>query len=330
MVMDLFYETLPSHIQQKRRVHFHAFMSEVHKRAHQLKVEHGQSLDTIPLIAADIASSASVLCFDEFQVTDIADAIILRRLLQELIKHGIIIVTTSNRHPTELYKNGIQREHFVPCIDLIMKRLIVVSLDSPTDYRRISRPMEYVFFSPNDETATSNANHWFKYFSKEENAKPAKAVHTLWGRELVVPKACGKAAWFDFDSLCGQPLGASDYLEICRLYRAIIVVDIPRLDRKDLARRFITFVDAVYDSRAKLVCTSEVTQQDLFSAREDDSTAANDTDNMDSSMRHLMDDLGLDMSKLTASSIFTGEEERFASVRAISRLFQMGSKVRSS
>ena len=139
MLMDMFYNTLPPNIHSKTRIHFHHFMQDVHKRLQKLKLQHGPDFDAIPHVGADIASNAAVLCFDEFQCTDVADAMILRRLLTSLIGHGVLLVATSNRHPTDLYKNGIQRESFIPCIELLQSSLHVINLDSPTDYRQISR-----------------------------------------------------------------------------------------------------------------------------------------------------------------------------------------------
>jgi predicted ATPase len=145
MMMDLFYDTLPPNIKSKTRVHFHAFMQSVHKDLHKMTMAHGNDIDSIPYVAANIAEKASVLCFDEFQCTDVADAMILRRLIESLMAHGTVIVTTSNRHPEDLYKNGIQRESFIPCINLLKTRLTVLNLDSSTDYRKIPRPPSGVY-----------------------------------------------------------------------------------------------------------------------------------------------------------------------------------------
>ncbi|OAQ97714.1 hypothetical protein LLEC1_04333, partial [Akanthomyces lecanii] len=135
MLMNLFHDTLPASVKSKTRIHFHNFMQDVHKRLHKMKMEHGNDIDAVPFVAADIAEQGNVLCFDEFQTTDVADAMILRRLLEALMSHGVVMVTTSNRHPDELYKNGIQRESFIPAIKLLKTRLHVINLDSPTDYR---------------------------------------------------------------------------------------------------------------------------------------------------------------------------------------------------
>jgi len=149
MLMDLFFNTLPPSVKRKRRVHFHAFMIDVHKRIHAVKLAMGHDGgDPIPTVARELAQQANVLCFDEFQVTDIADAMILRRLFEGLKNFGVVMVITSNRHPDELYKNGIQRSSFLPCIELLKEHFDVTDLDSGTDYRRIPRALSHVYYHP--------------------------------------------------------------------------------------------------------------------------------------------------------------------------------------
>ena len=176
------------------------------------------------------------------------------RLLESLMSHGIVMVATSNRHPDELYRNGIQRDSFLPCIALLKKRLRVVNLDSPTDYRRIARPPANVYRFPLDEAAVSHADRWFSYLGDPQDP-PHPAEHTIWGRVVKVPLASGKAAKFTFKDLCESPLSAADYLELTRRYNAFVVTEVPSMDYKtrDLARRFITFIDAVYESRVSFL-----------------------------------------------------------------------------
>lgn len=252
MLMDMFYNTLPSHIVSKTRIHFHHFMQDVHKRLHNLKLQYGSDFDAIPFVGADIAESGSILCFDEFQCTDVADAMILRRLLEVLMSHGVVMVATSNRHPDDLYKNGIQRQSFIPCIELLKSSLTVMDLDSPTDYRKTPRPASDVYHQGLGPTAVAHANKWFSYLGDPKD-KPHPEKHTIWGREVNVPSASGTAARFRFDDLCGKPMSAADYLELCRHYESFIVTNVPGMDHKsrDLARRFITFVDAVYESKVR-------------------------------------------------------------------------------
>ncbi|BFZ62881.1 ATPase [Saitoella coloradoensis] len=330
-LMDMFYETLPANITSKARMHFHAFMLDVHKRSFELKQQHGSAFDAIPFVAADIAQSARVLCFDEFQVTDIVDAMILRRLFGALISHGVVVVTTSNRHPTELYKNGIQRSSFIPCIELLQEDLEVVCLDSPTDYRKLPRKVSSVYYHPLDSHAPEHAQAWFEHLGDFKNDPPKPAHVTIWGRQVRVPQASGKCAKFAFKEICGMPMSASDYLELCRNFNAFVITDVPQMTmrEKDLARRLITFIDAVYDSHAKLVCTSAAPIAQIFSGEDPVSKKMNlDEGEMEiePAMRALMDDLGLDAKTLMSSSIFTGDEERFAFQRCISRLVQMGTQ----
>jgi protein AFG1 len=269
MLMDLFFDTLPANIKDKTRIHFHNFMQDVHKRMHVVKMKYGNDFDALPMVAADIAETAGVLCFDEFQCTDVADAMILRRyvpststrvstlqltitrLLEILMSHGVVLVTTSNRHPDDLYKNGIQRESFIPCINLLKNDLSVINLNSPTDYRKIPRPPAAVYHHPLGEDASRHAQKWFDFLGDPVNDPPHTDSQVVWGREIKVPRASGKAARFTFQELIGAATGAADYLELVRHYDAFIVTDVPGMNhtQRDLARRFITFIDAVYESR---------------------------------------------------------------------------------
>ncbi|KAH8679035.1 AFG1-like ATPase-domain-containing protein [Tricladium varicosporioides] len=339
MLMDMFYETLPSAVTSKTRIHFHNFMQDVHKRLHKMKMDHGNDIDGVPFVAADIAEKGNVLCFDEFQCTDVADAMILRRLLEALMSHGVVLVTTSNRHPDDLYRNGIQRESFIPCIRLLKNRLHVINLDSPTDYRKIPRPPSGVYHAPLDNHAPTHADKWFRFLGDPQQDRPRSEIQKVWGREIHVPKVSGRAAMFTFDELIGRPTSAADYIELMRSYDAFIVTNVPGMTHKqrDLARRFITFIDAVYESRAKLVLTTAVPLTELFiskaeiqdSVRKDaeDKKGQKETgEDLDDTMRNLMDDLGMNMKALKNSSIFSGDEERFAFARALSRLSEMGSQ----
>lgn len=251
MLMDLFFETLPPNIGAKTRIHFHNFMQDVHRRMHQAKMKHGNDIDALPLVAADIAEASSVLCFDEFQCTDVADAMILRRLLDFLMSHGVVLVTTSNRHPDELYKNGIQRESFIPCINLLKTALGVINLNSPTDYRKIPRPPSGVYHHPLGPEAEQHVQKWFDFLGDTVNDPPHPATQEVWGRKIEVPLASGRAAQFKFQQLLGSATGAADYIELVRNYDAFIVTDVPgmSINERDLARRFITFIDAVYEGR---------------------------------------------------------------------------------
>ncbi|KAI6297098.1 hypothetical protein MCOR32_001228 [Pyricularia oryzae] len=339
MLMDLFYDTLPPSVKSKTRIHFHNFMQDVHKRMHKMKMQHGNDLDAVPLIAADIAEQGNVLCFDEFQCTDVADAMILRRLLEALMSHGVVLVTTSNRHPDDLYKNGVQRESFIPAIELLKSRLHVINLDSPTDYRKIPRPPSGVYHTPLDKHAQSHAEKWFAFLGDASDPGHPE-TQTVWGRKIHVPRVSGRCAWFTFDELIGRPTGAADYIELVRSYDAFVVTDVPGMTyrQRDLARRFITFIDAVYESHAKLVLTTAAPLGELFVSREEmrESLAATrkkdagreepDDGDVEGAMGHMMEDLDSNVDKLRNSNLFSGDEEAFAFARALSRLSHMGSK----
>ncbi|KAJ7284068.1 AFG1-like ATPase [Mycena rebaudengoi] len=326
MLMDLFYSSLPRSIRRKRRVHFHAFMIDVHKRVHAVKASAGHSGDPILPVARDLANEAYVLCFDEFQVTDIADAMILRRLLESLLNFGVVCVVTSNRHPDDLYKNGIQRSSFIPAIELLKSQFEVTDLDSGTDYRRISRAASSVkpYHHPLSAETKSAIDSIFASVtdSHDDPVVRDRKLH-FWGRTLNVPASTSNVAKFSFMELCGSPLSAADYLEITQAFGTVFLLDVEKMgvERKDLARRFITFIDACYENKTRLFITSEVPIYEVFS---DDS--ASQTGVASNHMRGVLDDLGLSHELVGKSSIFTGEEEIFAFARACSRLVQMESK----
>lgn len=167
------------------------------------------------------------------------------------MSHGVVLVTTSNRHPDDLYKNGIQRQSFIPCIQLLKTDLTVLNLNSTTDYRKIPRPPSGVYHHPLGLQASHHADKWFEYLGDFVNDPPHRAVQQVWGRDVVVPQASGKAARFTFDELIRRATGAADYIELMRSYDSFIITDVPGMtfNQRDLARRFITFIDAVYESR---------------------------------------------------------------------------------
>ncbi|KAJ3313208.1 Lactation elevated protein 1 [Boothiomyces sp. JEL0838] len=311
MIMDLFYENMP--IKEKRRVHFHQFMQDVHSRVHQLRTQYGITYDPIPLIAQDLAKDAWLLCFDEFQVTDIADAMLLKRLCSELFNNGVVMVATSNRHPDELYKNGIQRESFLPTIDLLKQKCNVHSLDSGVDFRTIEQERLQVYFDSNDPNSDLQLENIFK---KLITTKVEQKVLEFWGRQMSITSS-GRVAIATFHQLCSEPHSAADYLELAKHFDVVIIKNIPQMNmsHRSEARRFITLIDALYDHKVRLIASFESSLKELFSGKEGQVS-------FQQADRLLFDDLKLDTKQLN-SPMFTGNEEVFAFQRAVSRLIEM-------
>ncbi|MGE5146888.1 MAG: cell division protein ZapE [Candidatus Eiseniibacteriota bacterium] len=257
MLMDLFFENAP--VEKKRRVHFHAFMLEVHDRLHQRRKKRKgapKSDDMIGPVAAEIAADSWLLCFDEFQVTNIADAMILGRLFEALFAAGVVVVATSNTPPDELYKGGLQRELFLPFIALIRDKLDLLLLDGGVDHRRARLKGMTVYHVPPGPAADAALDAAFAELT--DGAKGALATLSVQGRTLVVPRAARGVARFDFAALCGAALGAADYLALATHYHTLILAGIPRLpsDRRDEARRFATLIDALYEHRVNLIASA--------------------------------------------------------------------------
>ena len=253
MLMDLFFETAP--LPRKRRVHFHAFMLEVHDSLHRQRQE-GIEGDPLGPLASRIADAAWLLCFDEFHVSNIADAMLLGRLFAALFDLGVVVVATSNEAPGDLYKDGLQRERFLPFIALLQERLDVLELDGVIDYRRNRIQGMTVYHHPLGPDATSALASAFARLTDDAAGAPTTLMAQ--GRTVAVPRAAKGVASFRFADLCEQPLGAADYLAIATHFHTVIVADIPRMtrDQRNEARRFMTLIDALYEHKTNLICSA--------------------------------------------------------------------------
>ena len=267
MLMDLFFDAAP--VERKRRVHFHEFMLEVHERLHrrrQALIEKGAppEADPIPPFARTLAEETRLLCFDEFQVTNIADAMILGRLFATLFEEGVTVVATSNRAPDELYKNGLQRDRFVPFIELLKRRVEVQVLAGDEDYRLARLRDISVYISPLGAMADEKIANAFEALT--DGASGERRVLKTQGRDVMMPRWAQGVGWFTFEELCARPLGAADYIAISEHCHTVIVQDIPRLSfqRRNEAMRFITLIDELYEHKVKLICSAATIPQQLY------------------------------------------------------------------
>jgi cell division protein ZapE len=258
MLMDLFVAAAP---EPKRRVHFHAFMQEVHKGLHDAR-QRGVD-DALKPVAQAVAASVRLLAFDEMQITDITDAMLVGRLFQMLMDDGVVIVTTSNRPPDDLYKDGLNRALFLPFIEMLKQRLVVAELASPTDYRQGRLAGTQTWFVPPDARARAEvARLWTELTGGTAEA----LVLPVNGREVILPAYRDGVARVGFWDLCGRPLGPADYLAIARAVRVLILEDIPLLSAENFntARRFVTLVDTLYEARVRLIATAEAQPDRLY------------------------------------------------------------------
>lgn len=268
MLMDLFFEACP--IESKRRVHFHAFMQEVHEYMHHWRKQYKG--DPLPSLAVKIRQSSLLLCFDEFHVTDITDAMLLARLFTLLIDQGIVFVATSNQHPDALYKNGHQRDLFLPFIKLLKQSAEILELVTKDDYRLLHfKSMKTIFFVGINEEGEKFLQQCFNELTNNGNVD-ARILHVK-SRRIEFSKAHGDILFTSFDELCNRALGAVDYLEIANEFSTILIEKIPVLsiDIRDQVRRFVTLVDTLYEKRVKLICTTaEPIEQFGFNDRDFD------------------------------------------------------------
>lgn len=266
MLMDLFFDR--AQVKRKRRAHFHEFMLDVHERLRE--VRKSESGDPIPPVVAALAEEARLLCFDEMVVNNMADAAIMSRLFTGLLEQRVTIVTTSNRAPDDLYKDGLNRQLFLPFIELIKQKLDVMSLNGPVDYRRDRLGNAKLWQAPNDASATAALSESFfrlTDYPVEDRARvPSEDILVPGGRSLHVPKSLKGVAVFSFKRLCAEPRGASDYLTIARHYHTVIIVGIPVLgpENRNEAARFVTLIDALYEYKVKLLAGAEAQPDALY------------------------------------------------------------------
>ena len=266
MLMDLFFDSVQ--IQRKRRAHFHEFMIDIHARLKAERVK--EKGDPIPPIVAALADEAQLLCFDEMVVNNMADAAIMSRLFSGLIAAGVTVVTTSNRRPDDLYKDGLNRQLFLPFIALVKESLDIMALDGPTDYRRDRLGGAKTWLIPNGADATAALSETFfkmtDYPPEDRAHVPTLELDVGGGRMLQVPKALKGVAVFSFKRLCAEARGAADYLAIARRFHTVIMVGIPVLGphNRNEAARFVTLIDALYEYRVKFLASADAEPDHLY------------------------------------------------------------------
>lgn len=340
ILMDLLFACLELDDRLKhkiRRVHFNRFMLDVHKRLHRIKNEAKiekssdspshktvfTASDVVPILADELIKECWVLCFDEFQVVDIADAMILKRLFTALWQRGMVCVITGNRKPDDLYKNGLQYQNFAPFIPILRQHTSSIFLNSGIDYRKleISRFGD-TFIMKEDKDCEERFQKLLYEITGIKSFDQMKERNlTVFGRNLKVKKTFERVACFNFNELCSQPLGAQDYLEIATYFDCLFIRDLPQIDlqtHRAEARRFITLIDQLYDCKCGVVFLAEAHDENIFTVKDTRRTSFTDEE------RIFMDDLKIAGTKAAeALSIISGEEEAFAMARLLSRLHEM-------
>ncbi|GBE43241.1 AFG1-like ATPase [bacterium BMS3Bbin10] len=260
MLMDLFFEDVP--FAPKRRVHFHEFMAEVHELIARFRSLHEG--DPIPATAQAIVSEARLLCFDELHVTDIADAMILGRLFKGLFEAGLVMVATSNLQPGELYKDGLNRPLFEPFIEILEDRMDVLQLEAAADYRLEKLQGAQLYFTPAGKKSAKAMRETFTRLTGYKKGRPATLK--VKSREIAIPETAMGVALFDFDDLCGQPLGAHDYLVIAHAYHILMIENVPVMkpEHRNQARRFVNLIDTLYDAGVRLVLSAQAQPDALY------------------------------------------------------------------
>ncbi|XP_048062960.1 lactation elevated protein 1 homolog B [Megalobrama amblycephala] len=323
MLMNLFYSSVEN--RRKMRVHFNGFMLDVHRRIHKLKLSLPKRrigkmtmYDPIFPVAMEIAEETCLICFDEFQVVDIADAMILKQLFEGLFKCGVVVVATSNRPPEELYKNGLQRAAFVPFIGVLKEHCHSICLDTGIDYRkREMESSERLYYVSSEPDAENAVNTLFEELAYRQNDVTRPRVLKVQGREVTLSRTCGTIADCTFQELCERPLGAGDYLEIARNFDTVIIRNVPHLQlgMKDQARRLTTLIDNFYDQKVRVVMLADAPLDRLLDQGPMTGDEARD--------RLMLDELGLTDEASERLTLFTADEEVFAFKRTVSRLTEM-------